>query len=43
MSVLIESLILKTLNSVMDIELTYHVTGNLFKLVKQSESSFQIH
>jgi len=36
-------LILKTLNSVLDIELTYRVTRNLFKLVKQFISSFQIH
>jgi hypothetical protein len=43
MHVWIDSLILKTLNSEMDIELRYPVTGNLFKLVKQSESSFQIH
>jgi hypothetical protein len=43
MDVLIDSLILKTLNSVLDIELTYHLTRNLFKLVKQFISSFQIH
>jgi hypothetical protein len=43
MSVLIDSLILKTLNSVLDIELTYRITKNLFKLVKQFISSFQIH
>jgi hypothetical protein len=36
MSVLIDSLILKTLNSVLDIELTYRVTRNLFKLVKNN-------
>jgi hypothetical protein len=43
MSVLINSLSLKTLNSVLDIELTYRGTRNLFKLVKQFISSFQIH
>jgi hypothetical protein len=43
MNVLIDSLILKTLNRVLDIELTYRVTRNLFKLVKQLISSFQIH
>jgi hypothetical protein len=43
MSVLINSLILKTLNSVLDIELTYRRTRNLFKLVKIFISSFQIH
>jgi hypothetical protein len=35
MSVLIDSLILKSLNSILDIDLTYRVTRNLFKLVKQ--------
>ena len=43
MEILIDSLILKTLNIVLDIELTYHLTRNLFKLVKQFISSFQIH
>ncbi len=42
MSVLIESLIWNTSNGVLDIELTYRVTRNLFKLVKQFISSFQI-
>jgi hypothetical protein len=36
MHVLIDSLNWKTLNSVLDIELTYRVTRNLFKLVKNN-------
>jgi hypothetical protein len=43
MNNLIDSLILKTLNSVLNIELTYPVTRKLSKLVKQFISSFQIH
>jgi hypothetical protein len=43
MNVLIDSLILKTLNRVLDIELTYRVTIFFFKLEKQFISSFQIH